>query len=235
MPFRNDCPSKPPSRRHGLPRGLGALFLLMLAAVPAVEAQNAAVATSQPGLLTAESPAPERPSAVLEIVEVHPFRLRTPYRHDWSADRPLVSSGLLVVLKVDPVYVVPRNAGEPILYAGEQTVQRLNHGHRSGYVVGLVPGEPDLSAGLLWFGRPGLPGWATPETIAEEKALAESAGIKAFQPDQVERALGEAVEEGDVSDLLRGLAADLVLKYSPDERDLAATWRLPTVGPATPR
>jgi hypothetical protein len=35
------------------------------------------------------------------------------------------------------------------------------------------------------------------------------------------------VTVADAAALLRGLAADLVLQYSPQEKDLAAQWRLP--------
>lgn len=232
MPAKSNPLWKPTSGRRELCRWLGALGLISLVAVSAAHGQNAAPPEA---VSEDEAPAPEAPSAVLDLVEVHPFRVRTEYRHDWSAGRPLVSSGLLVVLKVDPAYVLPRNTAEPVLYAGDLTVQRLNHGHRSGYVVGLIPGEPDLAKSLLFFGRPGQPGRVTPEGIAAEKALAESLGFKPFSREQIERVSGDAVEAEDLAALLRGQAADLVLKYSPDEKSLAETWRLPTVGPAVPR
>lgn len=175
------------------------------------------------------------PVAVIDILEIQPFGLKEAYQYDWLQDRPLVSDGLLVVLKVDPSQVVPRNAAEPVLYAGDRTVQRLNQGDRSGYVVAIIPGDLDLASEPIWFGRPELPERVTPEVIKEERDLADSAGIKAFGADKIQGALRGAIAVEDLATLLRGPAADLVLKYSPDEKDLAATWRLPTTGSTRPR
>src|SRR5262249_17856509 len=83
-------------------------------------------------------------TAVRDILHAQPFTLAKPYRNDWSKDHALVTSGLLLVLQVDPALVAPRNAAEPILYAGNRAVQRLNHGDQSGRVIGIVPGIASL-------------------------------------------------------------------------------------------
>lgn len=212
MPVRNDSHSKLTSR--GL-RWLSALGLVLFGAA-AAHGQTA--------------PVPKTPAAALEVIEIHPFKLREGYRSDWLASRPSVSDGLLVVLKVGPEYVVPRNAAEPVLYAGDVTVQRLSQGDRSGYVIGIVPGKVSLENALVFFGRPELPERVDAEIVAREREIALASGIKPFTREQVERALGEEVNVHDLSALLRGPAADLVTKYSPDEKDLAETWRLPSAG-----
>ena len=178
---------------------------------------------------------PATPAAVSDILVIQPFRLKVAYTHAWLASRPLVSDGLLVVLRVDPGYVVPRNLAEPVLFAGDRTVQRLNQGNVSGYVIGIIPGELDLAAEPVWFGRPQLPERVTEKIISDERALADSAGIKPFGPVKVDAARLDAVEVEDLAALLRGPAADLVLKFSPDEKHLAETWRLPTTGSALPK
>lgn len=213
-----------------IPRSLRALSALLLSlgwltAMPAA-GQNT-IASLQ---ADDENILPVTPAAVLDIVEIQPFRLRQSYQHDWLASRPVVSSGLLVVLQVDPSYVLPRNSAEPVLYAGDQTIQRLNQGHASGYVIGIVPGDTHLESAPVWFGQPELPERVTGEILAAQKALADRAGIEPFSAEQIERAWRENVEVEDLTALLRGPAADLVLKYSPDERDLAETWRLPSAG-----
>ena len=203
--------------------GLGVLWLLALA-VPASFGQNAPPTKAQ---IT--------PAAAIDIVEIQPFRLKEGYQYDWLESRPIVSDGLLVVLKVDPSLVVPRNAAEPVLYAGDRTVQRLNQGDGSGFVVGIIPGDVDLAAEPIWFGHPELPERVTPEAIKEQRSLADSAGIKAFDPEKVKSALRDVIEAENLAELLRGPAADLVLKYSPDEKELAETWRLPATGSTRPR
>jgi hypothetical protein len=219
MPAKSNPPLKTPSRRLALFTWLGAFWFSALA-VPVCSGQNATAALRvQP-----------TPAAVLDILEIHPFRLGTGYDYAWLESRPFVSDGLLVVLKVDPSLVVPRNTGEPVLYAGDRTVQRLNQGNGSGYVIGIIPGEIDLTAEPIWFGRPQLPERVTPEVIKEQRALADSAGIKPFSPDKIDAVRRAPIEAGDLAELLRGLAADLVLNYAPDEKDLAVTWRLPTTG-----
>jgi hypothetical protein len=227
---------KPTSRRPELFRWLGALWFSALA-VPVCFGQNATAAKPQAVSRDVQSSAtvgderrPALPAAVIDILEIQPFRLKEGYQYDWLESRPFVSDGLLVVLRVDPNYVVPRDTAEPVLYAGDRTVQRLNQGQGSGYVIGIIPGDLDLAAEPIWFGRPELPERVTPEVIKAERALADSAGIKPFSPEKVTAVRRAPIEAADLADLLRGPAGDLVLNYSPDEKDLVETWRLPTTG-----
>jgi hypothetical protein len=233
MPAKNNRVLKPTSRRLERFTWLGAFWFIALA-VPVCLGQNATAAKPQ-AVPRAELRVRPTPGAVLDIVEILPFRLKAGYTYGWLESRPLVSDGLLVVLRVDPGYVVPRNLAEPVLYAGDRTVQRLNQGNVSGFVVGIIPGELDLTSEPIWFGRPQLPERVTPEVIKEERTLADRAGIKPFSPEKIEGVRREAVEADDLAALLRGPAAELVLNYSPDEKHLATTWRLPTTGSALPK
>ncbi len=238
MPANSNPVLKPTSRRLELFKLLGALWFSVLA-VPVCLGQNATPAKPQavPRDVRSQTTADERrvPAAVLDILEIQPFRLRVGYHHHWLQSRPFVSEGLLVVLRVDPSQVVPRETAEPVLYAGDRTVQRLNQGHGSGYVIAIIPGDIDLASEPIWFGRPELPERVTPEVIEGERALADSAGIKPFSPAKIASVRREAVDADDLAALLRGPAGDLVLKYSPDEKDLVDTWRLPTTGSTVPR
>jgi hypothetical protein len=218
---RNRVLPPTPSRRLEL-FTLFAAFCFTALAVPAAHAQNATPAT----LRVQVAPAP-----VLDVLEIQPFRLKEGFDYDWLKSRPFVSDGLLVVLRVDPSLVVPRDTAERVLYAGDRTVQRLNRGHVSGFVIGIIPGDLDLTAEPIWFGRPQLPGRVTPEVIQQERTLADSVGIKPFSAEKIEAARRDGVEAEDLAALLRGPGADLVLKYAPDEKDLAESWRLPVAGP----
>ncbi len=240
MPSSSNPVRKPTSRRPALFLWLGA-FLFSALAVPVCFGQNAKAAKPETlpqdlrSAMVEDKRVPATPAGVIDILEILPFRLKEGYQYGWLESRPLVSDGLLVVLRVGPRYVVPRNSAEPVLFAGDRTVQRLNQGNGSGYVVGIIPGELDLATEPIWFGRPQLPERVTPEVIKEERALADRAGIKAFGADKIAGARRDSIEVEDLAVLLRGPAADFVLKFSPDEKHLAETWRLPTTGPGGPR
>jgi hypothetical protein len=237
MPANSNPVLKPTSRRPELFKLLGALWFSALA-VPVCFGQNATAAKPQavPGEVRSSATGDERrvtaatPAAAIDILVIQPFRLKEGYRYDWLKSRPFVSDGLLVVLRVDPSLVVPRDAGQPVLYAGDGTVQRLNQGYVSGYVIGIIPGQLDLASAPIWFGRPELPERVTPEIIKAERTLADSAGIKPFSADKIAAVRQNPIEAEDLAALLRGPAADLVLKFAPDEKHLAESWRLPVAG-----
>jgi hypothetical protein len=176
---------------------------------------------SSAGQTPAEAPTPQ---AVSGLLLVQPFSLEQGYRFDWLAERPVVAKGTLVVLEVDPRLVAPRNAPQPVLYAGDTTVQRLNEGHESGRVVGIIPGEVDLAASPLWFGAPGLPERATRQSIRAERAAAEQAGIRPFAAEVIARATRAPIAAADLASLLRDHVAEVVLELSPQERALAQSW-----------
>ena len=167
------------------------------------------------------------PVQVRDILAAHRFTLATPFEYTWSKERMSVSRGVLVVLEVDPALVVPRSGLEPVLYAGDVPVQRLNHGDRSGRVIGIVPGEVDLAAAPIWFGSPELPERITARMAKAERARAEKAGVRAFPAERVSAVQRSQVSERDLAALLRNVAAELVERYSPQEEELAAAWRLP--------
>jgi len=173
---------------------------------------------------------PPTPAAVDDIVYVRPFTLETGFRFDWSKERPLVTSGTLLVLRVDEDLVIPRQAAEPVLYVGDGTAQRVNHGNESGYVIAIVPGDVDLSQAPIWFGTPELPERVDAAMAKAERALADKAGIKAFSPTKINTAAtkgGERLNVADLHALLRGPVAELVLEYSPQEKRLADAFRVP--------
>lgn len=167
------------------------------------------------------------PAAVVDVVHIQPFVLKEGYSHDWRQERPFVQSGTLVVFKVNPDYVYPRNAAEPVLYAGNQTAQRLNQGHESGYVIAIIPGAIDLAREPVWFGSRELPERVNAETITLERARAEKAGIKPFDAAKVQSVTRERLESNDLAALLREHVAELLPQFSPQEKALAETWRLP--------
>lgn len=170
---------------------------------------------------------PPTPASVKTILYAQPFTLQTPYTNTWSKERGTVSTGVLIVVEVDPAFVLPRNTLEPVLYAGNVAVQRLNHGYPAGRVVGIVPGNINLATAPIWFGSPQLPERITESIVQSERARAEKSGVRAFSSASISSAGRPAVVAKDLATLLRTVAADLVYKYSPQEKELADSWRLP--------
>ena len=177
------------------------------------------------------------PVGGVTLISARPFTLEVPYAHDWRAERPLVSAGLLLVLGVDPELVHPRQGYEPVLYVGAQTAERVNAGHDSGHVIAIVPAPLDasgqvaldLSTAPIFFGEPALPEQVTAEIAATELAAAQARGIQPPTPAQVAQALQPQVPFHDAYDV-RVYAADLIEAWSPTEADLVAGIRVPRVG-----
>ena len=172
-----------------------------------------------------------KPRSVIDVERIQPFRLEQSFKYDWRRDYSEVRSGLLVVFKVDPDLVIPKNALEPVLYAGNQTVQRLNHGHESGFVIGIIPEQIDLSKEPIWFGTPALPERIDAKMIAKERTKAERSGISALKSTDIQSRTKDQVVVSDLTTLLRKQAADLLLEFSPQEKRLAESWRLPVTAP----
>jgi len=182
----------------------------------------------------APPPVPATPAGVDRIVHAQPVVLENPFEYEWRAERPMVSAGYLLVLDVDPDMVYPRQTYQPVLYVDGQTVMRINVGYLSGRVVGFVPSELkedgsfklDLARARIFFGSPALPEQVDAAQIEQERASAQAAAISA-RPNQEVAAALEAGDEvltlKDRGELYRQ-AGHLIMKYSPDESELAESW-----------
>ncbi|HMK26844.1 MAG TPA: hypothetical protein VK483_12515 [Chitinophagaceae bacterium] len=149
------------------------------------------------------------------------------FKFDWRSERPDVRSGLLVVIKVDTSLVRPTNDLQPVLYAGNQTVQRINQGYESGYVIGIIPGPIDLSKEPVWFGTKDLPERIDAKKIRAERAKATSSGARPLKAEDVKSRTKKMATVPDLTTLLRKYAADLILEFSPQEKHIVEAWRLP--------
>lgn len=185
---------------------------------------------------------PATPAPVQDIVYARPFTLQQGEISYWRAERPEVVSGYIVVLKVNPDLVYPRQTAQPVLYVGDQTAQRLNVGFQSGHVIALVPGalegaaKLDLTKAPMWFGTPELPERVDADRIRQEKALATNVGIKPFDAEKIEALLaksGGVLAEPDMARILDDVA-DLIDRYSPQEAELAVSLRASAEGTPLP-
>lgn len=173
-----------------------------------------------------EEQMPITPAAVRDVLYVRPFTLDTGFLFTWVPERPIVDRGVIVVLSVNPALVIPRNSAEPILYAGDRVVERLNWGHQSGHVIAIIPGDFDVTSEPIWFGSPGLPGRVSKDQVRSELA-AINRTVKAISTARAATVTEAEIQSPDLAELLRGELAELVLRFSPQESDLAQSWRLP--------
>ena len=165
---------------------------------------------------------PPTPAAVDGILYARRFTLKKGYLFEWSKERPLVTEGMILVLKVDPALVYPRQSLEPVLYVGNQTAERVNSGYRSGRVIAIVPGKLDLKKTPIWFGTPELPERVDAGAIKQERRLAQKAKIMPFETAKIEQAMkrGKGPLEAADRDELRRRLAPLVKQHSPAEKAL---------------
>jgi hypothetical protein len=175
---------------------------------------------------------PATPAPVDEVVSIRPFTLEEGFEFAWRAEQPVVTSGVILVLKVDPALVHPRQIAEPVLYVGDTTAQRMNLGNASGYVVALVPGDVDLTQSPIWFGTPGMPEQVNAKKIEAERKLAAQAGIKPLTVRQAKRAQdqgGQRIHVANMTELLAPIAT-LIENHSPAEHELVESYRMAVQG-----
>ena len=107
----------------------------------------------------------------------------------------------------------------------------LNRANRAG--VGMIAGNLDLASAPLWFS---LPSRSADEPPGDgSRALAGPAGLRPLPRDTLRRVTRPPAAAESLSSVLRREVADLVLRFSPAEKDIAEAWRRPVAGPAARR
>ena len=162
------------------------------------------------------------PGGVQRIVSATPFLLERGWTHEWRAEKPRYDAGWLLVLEVDPGFVQPTQLEEPVLYAGSETVERMNHGARSGRVVAILPSTRtraggvalDLATTPIWFGGAFLPERVDAARIERERARADALGVRPLAMP----AIGAPLSLGSRDDL-DPLAGELILQHDSFEAD----------------
>ncbi len=194
--------------------------------------------TAVSSLLVTDGPPPLPDTgmdAVVTVVHARPFVTNEPFTHWWDADRASYDAGLLLVLEVSDLTLIhPRQTAEPVLFVGDQTVERINTGHESGYLVALLPAERnvqgsvdlDLSTLPIYFDLPALPETIDGPTAQAALARAVAAGVTAQPAGDLAAVTAEQVSFVDVGDV-HAHAADLIEQWSPQEVDLISGLRAP--------
>ncbi len=154
------------------------------------------VALAALALVAATPPLPDLPAPVRGVIYARAFTLENGFRYEWSADRPEVREGTILVIEADPALLRPRETGEPVLYVGPYVAARVSRAFEGGRLVAFVPGVVDLAVDPVWFGTPGLPEQVDAATVRAERALANAAGIRALDAGSAARA---AARGGDAA------------------------------------
>jgi hypothetical protein len=172
---------------------------------------------------------PATPAAVDGVLYARPFTLAEGYTFEWRKERQQFTEGTILVLKVKPDFVYPRQTEEPVLFVGNQTAERINVGFKSGHVIVVVPGTVDLATTPIWFGTPQLPERVDADIVRAERVAADNAGVKPIAADEARAAEangGARLELTDRVALLREIAP-LITQYAPDEQHLADAFLVP--------
>lgn len=207
---------------------LAALLVLVLIGGAVVAVQGGDEGGAPP-------PAPTEPGGVSAVIYARPFVLDQGFQHSWRAERPLVTTGWLLVLEVERDYVTPREMLEPVLYVGDEVAERVNRGWPSGRLVVIAPtleGADGLPVGVnprAWFGPPELPERIDAAALVTELARADAAGIQAGTSERfaAARERGGALLQLPDRLPLERLAAELVLELAPGEEELAHSLLVP--------
>jgi hypothetical protein len=160
----------------------------------------------------------------VEVLEAIPFRCDEPWTHHWSAERPAVEAGTILVVRVEPEALRPRAVDMPLLMVGDDIAELVNPGNRQGLVIAVVPapagwtaGEvPSLAGREVFLSKPGLPDRIDAAERKARREAARAAGVAAQPP--TGRVALRSLADRDALD--RELAA-LVRRRCPEQSRLA--------------
>ena len=170
-----------------------------------------------PGVADGEAPAIDEPRPILGLIYARPFTLEEGLPYQWSAERPWIQDGMLLVIEADPDLVRLRESAEPVLYAGRFSLRRLARDENSGRLLVLVPTQLNLAEEGIFFGSPDLPERITMAQAMEQMRVARSAGVTPLDRSVVRAALhvgGPIAKLHSRTELWR-LIEDLVAEYLP--------------------
>lgn len=156
----------------------------------------------------------QSPVEASELLAARSFTLSEGYRNDWRRERPWVTTGYVVVLRVHAPLVRTHATANRVLFADSGPVEILNLPDESGLVLGLVSGPIDLTGARFWFGAWACPSEIDAAAIEDEWAAAVAAEIEPFSAEAVQAALAAGGGELSVADRAALLAAMIPLMES---------------------
>ena len=189
------------------------------------------------------SQSPAAAPSPFELLYARPFVLDEPYVHWWREEAPPVASGYVLVLRAKRELVRPLQVLEPVLFVGAQTAERVNapaqEGSDTAQLVVLVPAPLDADGNValdpraapIFLGTQALPEDVDEVRIQRELQRARALGLGAARLPQVAGLRGltqpkTALRCPSRAELDLELA-NLIAFYSPEERDLVRSLRVP--------
>jgi hypothetical protein len=118
-----------------------------------------------------------------------------------------------------------------VLLVGGETAEVVNSGQPSGNVVAIVPGAIDEARLSVWFGPPDLPESVDGAWIRLARAKSPPEDVTTFTAVEVAAARaqgGATLPARDRVEVDRSIA-QLILRFSPEERSLAESLLVPVM------
>ena len=218
-------------------------FLLVALALPGLVQQQRSTQSRVAPAAQAQS----AETSPFELLYARPFVLDEPYLHTWRKEAPAVSSGYLLVLRAERELIRPVQVLEPVLYVGAQTAERVNapaqEGSDTAQLVVVVPAplddgtDGDGQVALdpvrvpIFLGTKALPEDVDAASIQRELRRATALRLGPARLPQVAGLAGlrrpkTVLRLPSRADLDLELA-NLIAFYSPEERDLVQSLRVP--------
>jgi hypothetical protein len=155
------------------------------------------------------------------LLHAQTFTLEQAHIYLWTAERPAIKRGTIVVVQVDPEDAKVRQVGGPVLYVGKVPAERVNNGDTDGVVIAFVPGHVDLGITPIHWGPSTLP--ERVDAAAGADALAQARAQPAGAA-RLQQARAPALQLQDTAALYRHLA-DLIDAHAPGEAERARGYR----------
>lgn len=149
------------------------------------------------------------------------FTLDKAHVYLWTAERPAITQGTIVVVQVAPEDARVRQVGGPVLYVGAVPAERVNNGDTDGVIIAFVPGHVALGITPIHWGPSTLP--ERVDAAAGAATLAQTRTPPAA-PARLQQARSPALKLQDTAALYRHLA-DLIDAHAPSEAERARGYR----------
>ena len=160
------------------------------------------------------------------VLWVQPFHVDRAFVYGWTAERPQVTDGTVIVVDVDPAFAVPRDARMPVLYVGATPAEWINTGYPDGRIVALVPGTVDWATTPVFYGPTALPEQIDAQRGQAVLQAALAGGAAPWALAAVTAVTHPTLLAADET-ALRAELADLIDRFAPSERERATLLRLP--------
>jgi len=155
------------------------------------------------------------------LLHVQNFSLEQGHTYTWTAARPTITEGTIVVVEVSKADARVAQVGSAVLYVGATPAERANNGDQDGRIIAFVPGHVDLSATPIFWGPPTLP-----ERVdaAAGRAALKANKVPALKTEVIQTATQPAVHLTNTAGLYRHLA-DLIDAHAPGDHAWAEGYR----------